>query len=423
MKKAVKVEAPLLCRLAEPILGDMWHEPERDSRLARVIHSTQFESFTGAVIGLNSLFIGYTSQHNIEQWEDPNNDFIATTELLFTAFYTMELLSKMLVHRLFFFFNKDNAWNIFDTILVAQGLYDLVMSMLVGEDDTPNLLFLRLLRLFKLVKIFRMLRVMRFFTELRVILFSVIQSMRSLMWAGFMLIIIEYIFALVFMHAVANYLPTEDRDEQVVDRLMDTWGTVYKSMVSLYKATTGGTDWETIGDPIQYTGEVYYVIFLMHVGFLLFAVLNILTGVFLNDAAKASERDMMNVTLEAREQEEEDLRALKLLFRHIDQDGNGKITLDEFVDSLEQEEVQGYFSMLHIDATDAVGFFKLLTQITEDNSVEYEAFVESCAKLQGEARRADVQILSWEIKQIHNTTLKFMKFAEKQFHDLRTPRT
>merc|ERR1719399_1047824 len=233
----------------------------------------------------------------------------------------------------------------------------------------------------------------------------------------FMLTIIEYIFGLIFMHAVSSYLESDARDDAVTAELTDIWGTVYKSMVSLYKATTGGTDWETIGDPIQYTGEVYYVIFLMHVGFLLFAVLNILTGVFLNDAAKASERDMMNVTLEARE--EEDLRALKLLFRHIDQDGNGKITLDEFVDSLEQEEVQGYFSMLHIDATDAVGFFKLLTQITEDNSVEYEAFVESCAKLQGEARRADVQILSWEIKQIHNTTLKFMKFAEKQFHDLR----
>merc|ERR1719409_1858945 len=112
---------------------------------------------------------------------------------------------------------------------------------------------------------------------------SIIASVRSLVWSLLMLAIIEYIFALIFMNAVAEYLdePAASRDTNTERKLLVSWGTVYRAVVSLYKASSGGLDWQDISDPLEETGMQYYLLFLVFVAFVFFAVLNILTGIML----------------------------------------------------------------------------------------------------------------------------------------------
>merc|ERR1719235_1962810 len=88
------------------------------------------------------------------------------------------------------------------------------------EQEGANLVYMRLLRLFKTVRIFRILRVVQFFKELRIIVFSILASVRSLFWALFMLGLIEYIFALIFMSGVVSYLDRPGADPQVAKDLL-----------------------------------------------------------------------------------------------------------------------------------------------------------------------------------------------------------
>lgn len=251
------------------------------------------------------------------------------------------------------------------------------------------------------------LPVRKFFRELRVIMISIVASMGSLLWAVVMLVLIEYVFAMVFMNATVGYLmdhPGEEGDADVKGRLLHYWSTVYRSMLSLHRAISGGEDWGDVGEALKAVGEHYYIVFLFFVSFIIFAVLNILTGIFLEQAVKVSERDHSTIAHETKEQEQEDLHDLKSLFREVDVDDSGTITLNEFTNSLQNSNVNTYLKKLNIDFTDAVGFFKAV-QSESEAAVDISAFMDSCIRLKGPAKRADLEIMSWRLKQMHRQTL------------------
>merc|ERR1719272_1555734 len=108
-------------------------------------------------------------------------------------------------------------------------------------------------------------------------------------------------------------------------------------------ATTGGDDWSNLCDSLHKTGEGYYLVFLLFVIILFFAVLNIVTGIFLQNAEKASQRDLSNVAREEEKRQAQDRRHLKLLFREMDENHSGSINATEFAEALENPAAHNYF--------------------------------------------------------------------------------
>merc|ERR1719230_649343 len=101
-----------------------------------------------------------------------------------------------------------------------------------------------------------------------------------------LVVLILYLFGLVFMQATTGYLERADADAETSEKLLRNWGTVFKALTSLYMAITGGDDWANIGDPLRKVGDHYYVIFLFYISVLFFAILNIVTGIFLQNAER-----------------------------------------------------------------------------------------------------------------------------------------
>lgn len=60
--------------------------------------------------------------------------------------------------------------------------------------------------------------------------------------------LILYMFSLVFVSQLASYLieyvATEDYDELYVEASLIFYGSVMMSMLTLYKCSSGGVDWE-----------------------------------------------------------------------------------------------------------------------------------------------------------------------------------
>jgi len=193
----------------------------------------------------------------------------------------------------------------------------------------------------------------------------------------------------------------------------------YDSMVTLFMAITGGDDWSNLAGSLRETGEGYYFIFLVFVCVLFFAVLNIVTGIFLQNAEKASQHDLANVARENDKRQKLDQRHLKQLFQEMDKNNSGSINAAEFAEALENKAVHNYFKMLHIDVADAHGFFMTLVHLSSEKEVDVDTFVDSCTKLKGDAKRADVQILTWRMKQMHLSSLEFMHFVEQELASLK----
>merc|ERR1719252_220477 len=101
-------------------------------------------------------------------------------------------------------------------------------------------------------------------------------------------------------------------------------------MYSMFQAISGGTDWGDVASPLLEIDFVYCLIFCFYVSFTVFALMNIVTSVFVENATKEALHDRDRVIEEQLEAKESFVNEVKALFREADDDGSGTLTWDEF---------------------------------------------------------------------------------------------
>jgi len=363
-------------------------EPERSGCLFRTVHSLAFERLVGAVIVLNAMFIGGSLQWSIEHPMDDLPLSYRVLEMCFLSFYGLELLLKLMIHRFYFFINEEWKWNLFDFTLVILTGEDLLFTHLL-DGAGFNLTFLRILRIMRVSKLFRIFRVVPFFNELRVMLLCILGSLRSLLWSILVLSLFYYIFAVLFMNGVATWLRTGP-DEADAAAVRDWYGSIFISMESLFMASTSGVDWREIGKPLQKVGNIYYGLFLFYIAFVLFAFLNILTGIFVDGAIRASKGDMEGSILSRLEEERHLEAVLSGLFSVMDTNHDGYLTFEEFNDHLQEGVHWAYFTSLGLDIKDSSEFYQLLCQYSRMEYPDERAFVRACRRFRGDAKFSDI---------------------------------
>merc|ERR1719201_582068 len=65
--------------------------------------------------------------------------------------------------------------------------------------------------------------------------------------------------------------------------------------MTLFYAVTGGADWEPLANPIKDADSFFYFLFFFYIAFAAFAVLNVLTGMFVDTAMQVAQQDEENV--------------------------------------------------------------------------------------------------------------------------------
>jgi len=150
-------------------------------------------------------------------------------------------------------------WNVFDTILVLNAIYDQMAETLAPQRGTGgNVVFLRVVRLMKMLKLLRMVRIMRMFKELRLIVTSIKGSVKSMFWAILLILIITYIVGVCFLQAGTTYLQEHSKNlsEEEFAVIQEHWGCLSKAMLSLYMASTNGTGWKDMANSLVLLGTL-----------------------------------------------------------------------------------------------------------------------------------------------------------------------
>jgi len=385
-------------------------EPEPDWCLAKIVFSPAFDWMCTLAIVCNSVFIGYSVDYAATHIDAAKHYTIEWGEMFFQVFYVMELVLKLMVFRCYFFVGHDWRWNIFDFLLVAASLYDQVMSLLflfgfdlqMSSETSGDILFIRILKVIRMVRILRMLRVMRFFRELRLMLFSIASSMRSLFWCFVMLSLIIYIFALVFVQATIGFMSDPLLPDDTKECFDIHWGNVERAMNTLYMTLTGGEDWGVMSSCFRTTSNAYYCLFVFYTGFCIFALLNILTGIFVDNAIKHSASDRDEVILEQLCEERLFADEIKMLFRRIDSDASGRVSYEEFSSKLKDPAMLAYLNSLELSIQDSELFFRMLSEHRADREVDIDAFVDGCMRVKGPAMGVDLQTFVFAVRQYSN---------------------
>eukprot|EP00747_Dinoflagellata_sp_TGD_P129357 gnl/TRDRNA2_/TRDRNA2_174669_c2_seq3.p2 gnl/TRDRNA2_/TRDRNA2_174669_c2~~gnl/TRDRNA2_/TRDRNA2_174669_c2_seq3.p2 ORF type:complete len:187 (-),score=49.46 gnl/TRDRNA2_/TRDRNA2_174669_c2_seq3:266-826(-) len=137
-------------------------------------------------------------------------------------------------------------------------------------------------------------------------------------------------------------------------------------------------------------------------GFFNFAVFNILTGLFVEQALQCAEPDHDAQVFEQRIQEIADRETMKELCQDMDANGDGLITLAEFKRHLRTPKGRHMLKLQGIDVEDAELFFQLLVDASESDEVQMRVFRDCAMRMKGMAKSIDLQVLFYETKMLSN---------------------
>jgi len=166
------------------------------------------------------------------------------------------------------------------------------------------------------------------------------------------------------------------------------WGTLVKSLFSLYMAVTGGNDWARYYYALNSPPGQYRRLLWLYLTVVAFAVWDVFTGMFVDSAMqnhKASSEDVIN--------EEPCLKAqrgfeMQRFFEEMVYDGSGQIILVEFEGELEGER---------LGVSDARMPVSPLDYGRSDTSC-IEEFISGCYNPQREPRGMDMTLMQYELR-------------------------
>merc|ERR1711972_241132 len=165
------------------------------------------------------------------------------------------------------------------------------------------------------------------------------------------------------------------------------------------QSITGGIDWQAAVEPLMETLSPWYaLIFSFYIAFSVLAVLNVVTGVFVESALLSAKSDQDFFMIN-------NVRELFELATGDRAEGVGKraeelaMTWQDFRSKIHSQQMQGYFKSIDVDPSNAYGIFHLL-DADGSGSVTFEEFVSGCCKLRGTAKSLDLHILLYEMRRL-----------------------
>lgn len=336
-----------------------------------------FDYAVASLIILNGLVVGMQIDWNARHTTDEAPWVYQVIEVVFCVVFTAELCLRLFAFRCKFFINRSKWWNMFDFFVVAAQIFELFMEA-IGSAWNWNLNLLRILRL---VRIIRLARALRLIGELRTIVSSIAGSFRPLFWTCILLFMVLYVLAVYFTQVVVNtQITLLNEGLPLPGDLEKYWGALVPSIFSLYCSITGGLDWEMAVRPLMdHVGSEMGVLYVLYITFTVFAMLNVVTGVFIESVMKHANR----------ENEIRTMANVQHLFKHLDVDSRGEITWEKFEQSLHKNEMREFFKTIDVDIRHAKNLFEVL-DVDGSGSINAAEFMDGCLRIWSPTKGLDL---------------------------------
>eukprot|EP00930_Biecheleria_cincta_P044789 TRINITY_DN30846_c0_g1_i1.p1 TRINITY_DN30846_c0_g1~~TRINITY_DN30846_c0_g1_i1.p1 ORF type:complete len:602 (+),score=94.35 TRINITY_DN30846_c0_g1_i1:50-1855(+) len=384
---------------------------------ARIVMSRYFELVTISIILLNTFQIGALAGWQVENVGKTLPVFFRYSKVMFTCMFTIELIIRVVSEgfRYLSIHNKHLDWNLFDLLLVLASWIEEILH----DSAAPQISALRVLRLLRLVKVLRIIRVMRFFRDLRIIVYGMLSSARSLLWCFLLILLLTFMWTLVVLQVLVEELPS--RDQETRELLVSHFGGTARCMYTMFLAITGGLDWGAAAEPLNKISPILGVLFMIYVGINIFCVFNVVTCVFVDKANQFTKSDIDHVVMEEMTSRQAMIEDMKAIFEEADSDTNFSLTLKEFTLYIHDARVQSYFRKLglNVERDSAIALFHLI-DIDRSGYITLEEFVDGCSQFVGGARQLDIarlqhdcKVISWQLEAVL-TAIKGQQAPEEE---------
>lgn len=378
----------------EPRLMRCWRS------YAAFVKSVTFDYVMGMTIFCNTFFLGVQvdkKARSLSGVEDTEDDAFLLIETIFACIYFVELAMRMSVWRCRF---CCSLWNIFDSVVVFCATIEECLKYGVGDDTIlGKLKILRMMRVFKLMRTLRIIRVLRVFRELRIVMMSIICCLRSLVWTLVLMFIMIYIVAVLILVELTNSSDAFDDSAHAGKLQLKFFSNLSRSLLTLFQAITGGVLWADAAEALDEVIPWMDVLWVMYVGFCVFAITNTVTGIFVDQAMKSAQDDVRNVMQEEQERRAAAIAELRQMFYRADIDGTGRVTRKNMSKVCQHKKVLQIFKEFDIDPSDVLALFELVANVDLTINLEQiDAFTRGLFRLKGVAKNIDVVALTMRHK-------------------------
>lgn len=170
--------------------------------------------------------------------------------------------------------------------------------------------------------------------------------------------------------------------------MFDYYGSAWKAVYSMFELTHSG-GWPNYARPVVEKVSIWYAWFFMsYVTLVIFAIIRIITAIFLKETLATAAGDAALAVQEKVRSKEKYVSSLEDIFLEADDDGNGVITRAEMDAAVSNPVVLHYLSILEIEVHEVEPLFDLLDD--GDGQVTIKEFCQGIMRLKGQARSLDV---------------------------------
>lgn len=372
------------------------------ARLQRCLDGRWFKSTIAVNIVLNAILIGVSSDVELKcalrhsECDAVMMDVLGSLNTFFTVLFTLELVVRIVARRLDFCRGPSAGWNLLDTVVV-------VVSLLEGlaAGGGIDFKYIRLMRLTRLVRTLRVVRTLPMFTTLRTMMNAIMNSASSLMWAMILIWFTLFMFAVAFTQGVAQYVEGASAAEGNMTFYNTFFSSLGMTLLTLFMSITGGVNWWEVIDAMMDISVFFAILFAFYVSLMLLALLNIVTGIFVNDALEFAKLDRELMAKFEIDRRQVDTERLRKVFLAVDISNTGKVTYEQLKVHLDSVEAKALFTVMGLDVTneDLSPFFESL-DVEGKGYVFEDEFVMGCMKLRGCAKAVDLATLMNETEKL-----------------------
>jgi len=351
--------------------------------MEKVVTCAAFESAICLILALDAAALGIETEYD-------RPAIFRTVNLIFCVTYFIELCMRIIVHgRLYLGAGGGWKWNVFDTAVIATQIVHECLIAFAGTRTfarpISNVSLLRMLRFARLLRVMRALHVFHSFRQIRSMVDSITASLKTMGAAMIPIIYLVYAFG-VYVTAFVTDLARERPELHENRELAGYFGSLPKSLMSLFQAVTGGIDWNDLLKPLMAVSPYLGLVLVLYIAFMVIAVLNVVTGFFVDSAMCAVAR--------AKDVELGD--QMRAIFEKSVRGGRASqmLSWDEFRGLLEDPHMANCLHVLGIDPSEAKGLFTLL-DTDSSGEIDAEEFVLGALRLKGNAKAVDLATLMY----------------------------
>eukprot|EP00929_Paragymnodinium_shiwhaense_P001757 TRINITY_DN101990_c0_g1_i1.p1 TRINITY_DN101990_c0_g1~~TRINITY_DN101990_c0_g1_i1.p1 ORF type:complete len:654 (+),score=130.26 TRINITY_DN101990_c0_g1_i1:100-2061(+) len=361
---------------------------------AEAVQSTTWDILVTLLVVSNAVLIGMEVDFKARNLGAPLPHSYEVADNCWCALFMGELITKLWALGWAFFHESVLRWNLFDCFVNCSQLLCRTLVAVGGlhrdSDIMESMSFLRIVRLLRLLRIIRVVRLLHVIVELRSMIVTIIASLRSLFWGLLLIFGMIFVISIFILQTVTDQRVRNGEailDDEATDRFFSSLGSL---IVSLWASITGGVQWSHMMDPLMHVSPVTGLVFMLYIAFSILALMNVMTGIFVEQAMKTARAD------------EEQFVAVSVAKYFNDKlfgDGASAdlpeaqrfITWEDFNEHIERPELQDLFTALNVDPREARSLYQLIDR-NQIGMLTGDQLTTGWVRLQGSAKAVDLAL-------------------------------